>query len=192
MSLPPEDPDELRAWWGRQSPEEQHRLASLWDVAKPAREFVEQIWGEKSLTRAWPLVDPLLRHCLSQHWLYNNRSDLAASGWQVDEVTAAFMADQPSHPLWHHMERVQLRDLHSTWDDLRSWGSGTATRLYGPDIEAVTFFPPGLKVFEPGATSVMYQFLMRYDVEAGWRVLNLWDYFPEPGWPPRLWAESPA
>ena len=39
-----------------------------------------------------------------------------------------------------------------------------------------------------GATFTAYRLGLRYDTDPGWRVLNLWDYFPEPGWPPGLVA----
>jgi hypothetical protein len=99
MSLPPEDPDEFQEWMRNLPRDELERLRSIGEVIKPACEFVDRVWGENDLSAAWSLVDPLLRECLSQHWLYYNRADVAAGGWQVDDVAEAFTADHPDHPL---------------------------------------------------------------------------------------------
>lgn len=188
---PPGDDDRAFEAWFRSLPEdEQQQLRSQHTVVKPAREFVRRLWGEGDLRGGWPLVDPLLRTCLAQKWIFDNRTDVERDGWSKDELVDAFVENTPDHPLWHHFERVNVRNFQSQWDDLTQWGTATKTRLRSPDVETVVFLPPGVQVWEADAVHRVYMFLMRHDETAGWRVLNLWDFIPEPGWPPRLWDDE--
>jgi hypothetical protein len=183
--LPPDDPVEYRRWVEDQPEEERERLLSHQEVVAPAREVTYRIWADQDLRSGWRLLDPTLRTCIAQNWLHGNRQAVERASWAVEETLGALIKDEPDHPLWTHFETVTLNQL-SGWHDLSRWGIGLATRLYGPDIEAVAFFPPGVRVFETDSTQLQYLFLMRYDEHAGWRVYNLHDRVPEPGWPPHF------
>ncbi len=185
---PPDDPGEFTEWLLNLPEHDFEQTVSQMTVAEPVSVFVECIWGQHDLTAAWRLVDPLLRACWTQHWLYANRAEPACEGLVLHDIVEAFGADVVNHELWEDFERVQL-GAFAQWDDLTTWGTGTATRLLGPGIEVVCRFPPGVKVFAAGSHQWVYNFIMRHDESAGWRILNLFSdsVIPEPGWPPRLY-----
>lgn len=182
----PEGDQELEEWFRSLPPEEQARLLSQHSVVMPARNFVKGVWSDRDLLSVWHLTDPLFRTCLAQKWLCDNSASVQRDGLDRDDVVTAFVEDAPDHPLWHHFERAHLRGF-AHWDDLSEWSTGTEMRLHGPDVEAVVFFPPGVKVWNPGEVQQIYTFLMKHSDDAGWRVLNVCgEMIPEPGWPPRL------
>ncbi len=53
----------------------------------------------------------------------DNADDVAAGGYDRDEVAAALAQEEPQHELWHH--------VHSP----DRWGIGEQTRLVAPEVE---------------------------------------------------------
>lgn len=149
--------------------------------------FTDAVWGEGSLTAAWRLVDPLLRRCWAQAWLQDQRDTARANGFDPGEVVEAFAAERPDHPLWCVFEQLQLEALHEWRQDVHEWGVTAEHKLIGLDIELLYMLPRPEHgdVVPEGSPNV--PLLMRYDAEAGWRVLNcVSEEIPVPGWPPRL------
>lgn len=148
--------------------------------------FTEALWGGQSLIKAWPLLDPELRRCMAQAWLYGQEGMARRVGFEPDDVVEAFTADQPEHPLWCVFEELQLPDLLEWKPGVHEWAVTAHSNPVALDVELIYMVPPT----EDGIvsdTSVYLPLVMRYDPVAGWRVLNfLSDGRPEPGWPPRL------
>lgn len=159
-------------------------------VLSGAWAFLEPI-ADGDFARGWPAVDPLLRRCWAQEWLHANGAQLAADGFDRDQVLATFLNDDPDHELWHHFVRVYQRSLSRVLGDIepQNRGLGTGTRIVAPDIELlylhdVSTLPGGQ--WQPGAASYVRAILMRHD-GGTWRVLNInSETTPEPGWPPQL------
>jgi hypothetical protein len=185
LEPPSSDEDEFTRWLSQLPPDELESIRAHAAVAEPAAAFVNHVWRAHNLSAGWSLIDPLFRACWAQEWVHANLPEIRRDGWDADEVVSAFVDEAPSHDLWPHFERIQLRTL-ALGGDLSEWGIGAATRLHSPGVEAVVFLPPGTTEWKLGTAQRVHTFLMRHDGAAGWRVLNLVDFFPEPGWPPRL------
>jgi hypothetical protein len=194
--LSPEDiellPEEERAGLEQllaMDPEERTRFLGHMQLVSAGWSFLRRAVEEGDLRSSWSLVDPVLRRCLVQQWLLDNASDVAAGGFDREEVLEALVLDDPEHPLWAHFERVHVRGLHRVVPGPDVWGIGSQTRLVAPDVEVLyvhdmTGLPDG--VWHPGAVSHVWPLLMRWD-GSRWLVLNLGsETSPEPGWPPTL------
>ncbi|WP_019072398.1 hypothetical protein [Streptomyces hokutonensis] len=162
-----------------------------WPVCQAGYVFTQAVWGDHSLTDAWPLVDPLFRRCWAQGWLQDQRDLTRACGFDPDEVVEAFTAECPEHPLWPEFERLQLEALHGWKQDVHEWGATAEHKLVGVDLELLYMLPRPESGNVVAEGSPFVPLLMRYDVEAGWRVLNcVSEHVPVPGWPPQLRGES--
>ena len=171
-------------------PDERAEIAAQTPVMSAAWRFITPALQNNDLAAAWPAVDPSLQLCWAQSWLDLNRVDIAADGYDLDEVALAFTDDPPSHPLWRHFSRVLLRDLHGVADlDPDTWGIGGNARLLAVDIELLYLQDKtGLEVgvWQPGQERFVVPVVMRL-TDTQWRVLNFGsETIPTPGWPPTL------
>lgn len=177
--------EELR----RMDPNERVRFLGHLELMRVAEDFLALVRQDGDLCAAWPLVDPDFRRCLAQQWLIDNRQDLDAGGFNREEVAAAFVEDEPDHPLWHHFERVHLREGARVIPSLDVLGIGANTRLVAPDVEVLYVHDTSDMEdgqWQPGEQRWMFPVLMRWDGQR-WRVLNLGsESVPRPGWPPVL------
>lgn len=149
--------------------------------------FTQAVWGDRSITGAWPHVDPLLRRCWAQAWLKDQRDHTRALRFDPDEVVEAFTDEQPDHPLWPVFEELQLELLHGWRRGVHEWGVTAEHKLIGLDLELLYMLPRPESGDVVAEGSPFLPLLMRYDKAAGWRVLNfLSEQVPEPGWPPSL------
>lgn len=150
--------------------------------------FVRALWGERDLSAAWPLTDPLLRLCLTQAWLEPQAALCRASGFEPADVADAFTADHPEHDLWPVLQDVMLREVLPGYpDDLPQWGVTARHILVAPDIELLYLLPLPDEgdIVAVGAQGL--PLLMKYTHGYGWRVLNFFSTnIPVPGWPPVL------
>ncbi|MGW7722198.1 hypothetical protein ACWGJ6_02420 [Streptomyces canus] len=149
--------------------------------------FTRALWGEQSLTKAWPLTDPELRRCMAQAWLHGQKDTAYRAGFDPDDVVEAFAADRPDHPLWCVFEELQLPDLLAWRPGAHEWMVTAEHKLIALDTELLYMLPrPAEGDVVPVGTPFL-PLVMRHDERAGWRVLNfLSDALPEPGWPPRM------
>lgn len=156
-------------------------------LTSTAWSFLERAVKDGDLHAAWPVVDPVLRLCLTQQWLVDNEADLVVDGFNREEVAEAFVEDEPSHHLWPHFGRVHVRSLRQAMPSPDVWGIGANTRLIAPDVELLyvhdtTDMTDG--VWQPDEVREVYSLLMRWD-GGRWLVLNLGsEVDPHPGWPP--------
>ena len=149
--------------------------------------FTRAVWGDRSITAAWPHVDPLLRRCWAQAWLQDQRDHTRSLGFDPDEVVEAFTEEQPDHPLWGIFEELQLELLHGWGQGVHEWGVTARHIVVGLDLEQLYMMPRPDEGDVVPADAPFLPLLMRYDQEAGWRVLNfVSEQIPEPGWPPNL------
>lgn len=163
--------------------------AMHYPVAKAGSAFTQAIWGDQNITGAWPLVDPLLRRCWAQAWLKDQREHTQAVGFDPDEVVEAFTVDEPDHPLWCVFEELQLDVLLKWRQGVHEWGMTARHIVVGLDIELLYALPRSTAALVVPEGSPYVPLLMRYDQDAGWRVLNfLSEQVPVPGWPPQLGA----
>ncbi len=171
-------------------PDERAEIAAQIPVMSAAWRFITPALQNNDLAAAWPAVDPSLQLCWAQSWLELNRVDVAADGYDLDEVAVAFTDDPPCHPLWRHFSRVLLRDLRGVADlDPDTWGIGGNARLLAVDIELLYLQDKtGLEggVWQPGQERFVVPVVMRL-TDTQWRVLNFGsETIPTPGWPPTL------
>lgn len=164
-------------------------IAAQIPVVSAAWRFLEPFYELRSLTRAWPHADPVLRLCWAQWWLHANREALETDGYKLDSVAEALTAEGARHDLWEHFEGVILRDFTAAFPlDPSTWGIGAAPRVLAPDVELLYVhrqLPEG-GVWPPGASAEVVPLVMRLG-KGGWLVFNLGsERLPEPGWPPRL------
>ncbi|MPZ67314.1 MAG: hypothetical protein GEU83_18030 [Pseudonocardiaceae bacterium] len=170
-------------------PDERVRFLGHLKLLRVAEDFLALVRHDGDLRAAWPLVDPDFRHCLAQQWLIDNRQDLDAEGFDRDQVAAAFAEEEPDHPLWHHFERVHLREWNRAIPSPDVSGIGANTRLVAPDVEVL--YVHDTSDMEDGQwlrgeQRRAFPALMRWDGQR-WRVLNLGsESVPQPGWPPTL------
>lgn len=158
-----------------------------WAVCEAGIAFTQAVWGERSITAAWPHVDPLLRRCWAQAWLKDQRDQAVAAGFDPDDVVEAFTADKPDHPLWCVFEELQLPVLLDWAPGLHEWGSSARHIVVGLDIELLYLMPHPDEGDVVAVGTQRQPMLMSYDEQAGWRVLNfLSEQIPVPGWPPQL------
>ncbi|MBY8879742.1 hypothetical protein [Actinacidiphila acidipaludis] len=156
-------------------------------VQLAVRAVQRAFWGDGDLRAAWPLLDPLLRRCWVMAWLAPQRGEVRRLGYDPDDVVEAFVADYPRHRLWSVFECGQVTFLEeSAPADITTWGISAEPTVVGVDMELLALWP----VPEDGTDQVAddakcVPFLMRYDDEAGWRLLNFFSMdVPVPGWPP--------
>lgn len=158
--------------------------------------FVHGVWRWRDLLAAWRFVDPLLRRCWAQAWLYPVRDAMEARGDDPDAVVEAFTADQPTHALWKKFARDQMRHLLRTYpNDLIEWAPTARHILVGIDLEMLYLLPAPAEGDIVEDVSVRLPLLMRFDPSFGWRVLSfVGEDVPVPGWPPVLegWQLDPA
>jgi hypothetical protein len=149
--------------------------------------FARALWGERSFTPAWPHLDPVLRRCLAQTWLLGQEDLVRREGFEPDDVVEAFAVDQPEHPLWAVFEELQLPDLLAWWPGADAWLPTTKYTVLDLDVESFYLVPPPAEGEAVPEDSPFLLLVMRYDREAGWRVLNFFsEAMPVPGWPPRM------
>lgn len=149
--------------------------------------FTEALWGERSLSKAWPHLDPTLRRCMTQAWLHGQKERARAVGFDPDDVVEAFAVDQPTHPLWCVFEELQLPDLLEWKPGAHEWVATARHIVLDLDVELVYMVPRPAEGDIATDWSTFLPLVMRYDPAAGWRVLNfLSEGRPEPGWPPKL------
>ncbi|MGW3114420.1 hypothetical protein [Streptomyces sp. NPDC001091] len=148
--------------------------------------FTAALWGEQSLTAAWPLMHPDLRRCLTQAWLVGQRDHARALGYDPDEVVEAFAEPVPRHALFCVFEALQLPDLLAMCPGADQWMVTAEYKLVALDTELLYMIPPPAEGDVVPEGTAFLPLVMRHD-EAGWRVLNFFgEVVPEPGWPPRL------
>ena len=178
---------DLRALVDGMSLDDRQRLALHTQAALPARAFLVSIWGECDLLRAWAHTDPLLRISWVQRWLFTNRAECRRLRWNLTAVIEAFTVDRPDDPRWRRFALDTMRELRQ-WGLSDAWAASSDPGPHGPDTQVVYFLPPDVSAFELGTAPRIPEFLMRYDFDHGWRVLNPFsgEVVPEPGWPPRL------
>lgn len=153
--------------------------------------FTQAVWGDHSLTEAWPHVDPLLRRCWAQGWLKDQRQTARAQGFDPDEIVEAFTTEQPHHPLWCVFEQLQLEELHGWRQGVHEWVVSAEHKLIGVDLELLYMLPRPEQGDVVAEGTPFVPLLMSYDREAGWRVLNfISEQVPVPGWPPQMGGES--
>ncbi|KAB1149230.1 hypothetical protein F7R91_05585 [Streptomyces luteolifulvus] len=151
--------------------------------------FTSAIWRDRSMTAAWPHVDPVLRRCWAQGWLHDQRGRARELGFEPDEVVEAFTEEEPQHSLWSVFEDLQVRALLEWKPGVHEWWATARHIVAGLDLEMLYMMPKPAEGDIAAADSPFLQLLMRYDQAAGWRVLNfLSEEIPVPGWPPRLGA----
>lgn len=150
--------------------------------------FTQAVWGDRSITEAWPHVDPLLRRCWAQAWLQDQRDAVRADGYDPDAVVEAFTAEQPEHPLWPVFEGLQLAVLLHWAQGVHEWGASARHIVVGLDLELLYMLPKPAEG-DVASGEVRMPLLMSYDESVGWRVLNfLSEQPPVPGWPPQMGA----
>jgi len=151
--------------------------------------FLEPFYVAGDLAAAWPAVDPLLRLCWAQWWLQANAASITATGYDVDEVANAFVAQADDHPLWEHFARVVLRDFREALPLVPdTWAIGATPRILAVDTEVLYVHrkQPEGGLWQPGTSSEVVPLVMRLNGNH-WRVLNLGcERVPAPGWPPAL------
>jgi hypothetical protein len=184
-------------------------MAGLDDVDEQAREdeahgavvmaglaFVHGVWRWRDLLAAWGFVDPLLRRCWAQAWLYPIADAVRACGEDPDAVVEAFTADRPAHRLWKRFAREQMRHLLRAYPkDLIEWAPTARHILVGPDLEMLYLLPVPAEGDIVEDVRENLPLLMRFDPAFGWRVLSfVGESVPVPGWPPALegWQLDPA
>lgn len=149
--------------------------------------FTQALWGAQSLTKAWPLMDPVLRRCLAQAWLNGQQEHARGLGMDPDDIVEAFTAERPEHPLWCVFEELQLPDLLAWKPGAHEWGVTARHIVLGLDVELIYMLPRPAEGDMVDDLSVFLPLVMSYDRAAGWRVLNFFsEQLPEPGWPPRV------
>ena len=79
------------------------------DAGLIARAFAQTIWQERDFALASLLIDPLLRLCMAQQWIWDNWAELERAGLDRDRLAAAVSEPAPTHPLWTDFKRVQMR-----------------------------------------------------------------------------------
>ncbi|MEU6703866.1 hypothetical protein [Streptomyces wuyuanensis] len=156
-------------------------------VLSAAWAFAGAFWADRDLDAAWLYVDPLLRRCWAQMWLFPLLDVAREDGHDPEAVVEAFTADVPDHDLWPPFARTQLRHADLPVDR-ETWGVKVNPELIAPDIELVHLMPiPEGGVLYPGETRTAVPLLMRYEDGPGWRLLNFVSpAVPAPGWPPAM------
>ncbi|MFJ4201549.1 hypothetical protein ACIP2Y_18200 [Streptomyces sviceus] len=128
--------------------------------------FTQALWGERSLTLAWPVMDPVLRRCLAQAWLHGQQDHARRMGMDPDDIVEAFAADRPEHPLWCVFEELQLPDLLAWKLGAHEWCATARHHPLALDVELLYMVPPT----EDGLVSDVSVFLplvMSYDQGGG-------------------------
>lgn len=159
------------------------------------RAFIEAITadGERAIgdlgafRDAWALLDDNHRLCRAQAWLWNNREAADIAGHDLEELAAALMPTDTSHPLWHAFAFTELNQILEVWGDydLDKLGAVSRPRPIGPDLEIVIFLENDEPMVMTEMTLVQpfAVFIMR-STSDGWRVAAYQDRLPIPGWPP--------
>ena len=147
------------------------------ELMKVAWSFLETAVRDGQLHDVWHLVDESLRVQLAEQWVIDNGPAIAAEGLDAATVASALAAENPTHPLWVHFERVHVRGLRQVLPDSSVWGIGANTRIVGPDLEALLVhdtsqLPPD-GVWRHGAPSgYVYPLIFRRDKDH-WRLAAL-------------------
>jgi hypothetical protein len=144
--------------------------------------------AERDLRAAWPKIDPNLRLCLTQAWLYANRSHPVVANYDGEQVAGALADLSFDHELWLPFEETQLRELREWMGDFHpsTWGAASRPRPIGADTELVKFFPTGgevLLIETPTLLENGLALLMRRTPD-GWLFAATSAVEPTPGWPP--------
>lgn len=92
---------------------------------------------------AWTLMDPSLRLCRAQAWLWNNRGTPDIAALNLDRTAEMLAGVPPAGALWASFATTELRQLHEAWQrhfealDAETLGAASRTRAIGPDLEVV-------------------------------------------------------
>jgi len=149
--------------------------------------FTQAVWGDRSLTKAWPLIDPTLRRCMAQAWLHGQEETALQVGFEPDDVVEAFAEERPEHPLWCVFENLQLPDLLEWMPGVHEWMVTARHIVLDLDVELLYMLPRPDEGDVVPEGSPFLPLVMRYDQAAGWQVLNfVSEAMPAPGWPPQM------
>jgi hypothetical protein len=146
-----------------------------------AWEWLESIRAQDT-RRVWRLMEPDFRLVMAQGWITHNPEALdhpTVAGLDQNAFARELATEESTHPLWRHCARVSLREITQAYDGLeqRDLRIGTRTRLIGPDLELVRFFPvdeldqdeDGQYYLAPGKWAHSFSVLLRHG-EPGWQV----------------------
>jgi len=136
------------------------------DAGHIARAFAQTIWQERDFALASLLMDPLLRLCMAQQWIWDNWAELERAGLDRDRLAAAVSEPAPTHPLWTDFKRVQMRAF-DLWPRLSEWGVTTTERLVQPDVQLIFWVEPGIEEIPNGELFAGYPCLQRRQSRAG-------------------------
>lgn len=164
------------------------RIEHTLPIQQNARSFLDAVYRDKDYASAWRFLDPVLKICIVQNWLWPILDQVRSEGYDssqvVDDLTGESYA---SHPLWEHLAEKQMEGLQSEVDP-HLFGTGITTTVLGPHIEVVYFYPPELGDFLPGGGTYPSWPLMMRKTDDVWLVLNYSSasQIPLPGWPPKV------
>jgi hypothetical protein len=170
-----------------QTPEEMLAHVGPGGPVDAVRRWSELVLVDGDLREAWPLMDEPLRLVTAQAWLWANRTHVAVTPFDCDEVAASLASLSFDHPLWPAFEETQLGEFREAWRDFNhsDWGAASRPRLIAPDYELVLFMHTGGEVLTLETETLMpsLPFVVR-STPNGWLVAAFSDQLPEPGWPP--------
>lgn len=130
------DPELIREL-GLDDPVNLARLEGHLDLMNAAWKFLETVVVDGDLHAAWGLVHETLRKELAQNWVNANQAQIQAAGYVESAVVNGLATNPPTHELWVHFQRVNVRSFREVLPDSSNWGIGANTRMVGPDLEAL-------------------------------------------------------
>jgi hypothetical protein len=148
-----------------------------------AEAWVKRVLVDGDLLGVWPRTDPTFRLCLTQAWVWANRSKHELADRDHEGLAVALAESTPNDSLWPAFVNVQLNELRSLLAfDPDVWGISERSRPVSPVYEWVFFAP---ETIQPEAVATVMVVLLHRTAES-WLVANLGDTAPpEPSWPPQ-------